>query len=114
MASDAPQRAGRSPHESLGAYWGLVKSGPWWTLTYQPDTGIAYPTGTVLAVVALPEASATTGCSAYAMPPGAAHSPACTCETWLDPGGKPFRFKVTVNEPALLTIWPVPATELPF
>src|SRR5450759_5466559 len=52
--------------------------------------------------------------SAYAMPPGWAHWPAWTCETWLELGLKPVSLIVTVKVPAPLTIVPVPDTPLEF
>ena len=33
------QAVGKSPHEMLGPLAGALRSGPWWTLTYQPPVG---------------------------------------------------------------------------
>ena len=33
------QAVGKSPHEMLGTLAGALRSGPWWTLTYQPPVG---------------------------------------------------------------------------
>src|SRR5260370_29530024 len=65
-------------------------------------------------VTAAPEASAMTCESGYAMPPAVAHAPLCTCDMWLELGTNPLSLIVTINEPALLTIVPVPDTPLPF
>src|SRR5712691_10200652 len=48
------------------------------------------------------------------MPPALAHAPLCTCEIWLELATNPLSLIVTVNEPATLTIVPVPDTPLPF
>src|SRR5712691_12171760 len=68
----------------------------------------------MLCVTAAPDASAITCESGYAMPPALAHAPLCTCEIWLELGTNPLSLIVTMNEPVLLTIVPVPDTPLPF
>ena len=62
----------------LGPLAGALKSGPWWTLTYQPPDGIEYSAGTVLVTVAAPEESAMTWLKAYAIPPFLAQEPVWT------------------------------------
>src|ERR1700682_4397543 len=65
-------------------------------------------------MVAAPEASATSCCSAKATPPGAAHLPEWMCEMWLELNARPVSFTVSVNEAPLRTTSAVPATALPF
>src|ERR1700682_2805522 len=83
-------------------------------LTYQPEGGTASPAGTVVVTVATPAESATVCWRANATPPGAAHVPTWMCEMWLELGARPVSLPETVNNPAALTISPVPDTALAF